>query len=224
MFYRGNTMKKLMLLSLSLFTQITLHAMKTPLHDAAYEGDVNQIRKLIASRADVDACDTVDNNTPLHYAASFGSRKCIKELLKNGAYKNAANSGGDTPLHFAVFSDKSTNTACVTELLKAEVNKNAISKSGFTPLHLATHFNRIGCVRELLKEGANLFITDVYGGKTAREIAKTDEVRNLLQDYENRWRGIQTFCMAQHPCLGELSPAHILPRELYREIFKHLLQ
>ena len=76
-----------------------------PLHDAAREGDVEAIQRLLAAGADPNAKAAYLGDTPLHTAALMGHADAIAALLKGGAdpNANAANDAdGDTPLHWAV--------------------------------------------------------------------------------------------------------------------------
>lgn len=78
---------------------------RSPLHDAAREGDVEAIQRLLAAGADPNAKAAYLGDTPLHTAALMGHADAIAALLKGGAdpNANAANDAdGDTPLHWAV--------------------------------------------------------------------------------------------------------------------------
>ena len=74
----------------------------TPLHRTASRGDIEQVRKLIARRANVNAKDGSDE-TPLHEAAIRGHKDVVELLIAHGAYVDAKNWNDDTPLHDAAF-------------------------------------------------------------------------------------------------------------------------
>ena len=57
---------------------------KTPLHWAAFDGDVEEMTRLIASGADIDVEDEA-GRTPLHVAAYEGKVEAIKVLLAAGS-------------------------------------------------------------------------------------------------------------------------------------------
>ncbi len=69
----------------------------SPLHDAAFAGDVYKIRELIEEKADVNVCNK-DDETPLHLATVRSQTQSVKLLLAAGANANAENKYGNTPL------------------------------------------------------------------------------------------------------------------------------
>ncbi len=74
-------MKKLTLcicLLLSILTGPALSsALAGPLHDAAFIGDINEVKRLIAEGIDVNQKD-FGGRTPLHMAASSGHRDIVR--------------------------------------------------------------------------------------------------------------------------------------------------
>ena len=102
----------------------------TPLHKAAKEGNIEKVKSLIASGADVNAKSKY-GDTPLHYAARRG-HKIIGELLINkGAEVNAKNKSGETPLHIATFDGYKDFAEF---LINNGANIDAMNKQGNTPL------------------------------------------------------------------------------------------
>jgi ankyrin repeat protein len=69
------------------------------LHFAAERGDLEEVRRLLATGAPVDAFDDL-SLTPLHYAVRRGHLEVAKALLDAGANVNAADEAkaGNTPL------------------------------------------------------------------------------------------------------------------------------
>jgi ankyrin repeat protein len=72
------------------------------LHIAAYEGDVERVKKLLEKGANPNIQDEV-GRTPLRNAAFKGHVDVVKLLLEHGADPNIQNEYGDTPLHMAVY-------------------------------------------------------------------------------------------------------------------------
>jgi len=71
-----------------------------PLSREAERGRLDEVRRSIASGADVDARDR-GGNTALYYAALNGHAEIVRALAEAGADVNADNDFGSTPLHVA---------------------------------------------------------------------------------------------------------------------------
>mmetsp|Transcript_20820 Transcript_20820/g.39816 ORF Transcript_20820/g.39816 Transcript_20820/m.39816 type:complete len:164 (-) Transcript_20820:1146-1637(-) len=72
----------------------------TPLHQAAYSGQVKIVTALIKAGAKVNSKDH-DGDTPLHYASAQASVDCIKPLVDAGADLEARDQDGESPLDVA---------------------------------------------------------------------------------------------------------------------------
>ena len=71
------------------------------LRRAAAEGDVSELRELLACGAAVDSSDE-EGFTALHLAAEFGREQAVELLLEHGAELEACDDNGQTPLLAAV--------------------------------------------------------------------------------------------------------------------------
>jgi ankyrin repeat protein len=69
------------------------------LHDAAWRGDVEEIRRIVRSGADIDWRDSI-GETALFGAAAWGHVDAVKLLLELGAEPNLQEATGYTPLHW----------------------------------------------------------------------------------------------------------------------------
>jgi ankyrin repeat protein len=67
------------------------------LYQAAYHGDVVELRRLVAAGVNVDAQDA-HGHTALIWAAGAGHAEAIKTLVQLGANKEAKNIGRMTPV------------------------------------------------------------------------------------------------------------------------------
>ncbi len=76
-------------------------ALAGPLHDAVQKGDLEEVKRLIADGADVNA-KARKGDTPLHSAAWFGYKAMAKLLIEKGADVNAKTNTGATPLDWAI--------------------------------------------------------------------------------------------------------------------------
>ncbi|NXY57368.1 ANR52 phosphatase, partial [Callaeas wilsoni] len=118
---------------------------RTPLHAAAYIGDVAILELLILSGANVNAKDTVWL-TPLHRAAASRHevaplsaptpQKALHLLLKHSADVNARDKHWQTPLHVAAANRA---TKCVEALVPLLSTVNVADRTGRTALHHAVH-------------------------------------------------------------------------------------
>jgi ankyrin repeat protein len=108
---------------------------RTPLHYAANEGDVEDIRGLLYRRFDPSAPD--DNGwTPLHFAAQKSSVDAVRILLNAGSAIDARDRNGNTPLSTAVFNSRGYGE--VIRLLREKgADPNAENNHGVSPLKLA---------------------------------------------------------------------------------------
>lgn len=87
--------------------------------------------------------------TPLILAARNGNAKVITLLLQNGALVDAADSSGNTALHYASAYGW---IECAEILIKASANVNSSSNWKLTPLNVAMLKSHFGMVRFLLSQ------------------------------------------------------------------------
>ncbi|NWW46278.1 ANR52 phosphatase, partial [Pedionomus torquatus] len=129
---------------------------RTPLHAAAYVGDVAILELLILSGANVNAKDTVWL-TPLHRAAASRNEKALHLLLKHSADVNARDKYWQTPLHVAAANRA---TKCVEAIVPLLSTVNVADRTGRTALHHAVHSGHLEMVNLLLNKGASLSTCD----------------------------------------------------------------
>lgn len=120
------------------------------LHQAAADGDIEQVKQLISKGADVNAKDE-EEKTPLHYAAEAGKMEVVKLLVEAGADVNAMGNNDWPPLCIAA----ENNHIAVSEYLiahGADVNPD----NGWTPLQQAPYSSSIEMVKLLIAKGADI--------------------------------------------------------------------
>lgn len=105
----------------------------TPLILAAQVGAHENIRKLLASRLDIESHD-VNQSIALHWAANNGHVEAVNHLLDNGALLEARGAGNNTALNFAVIHGKG---AVVELLLQKNASVNARNSQGMNALDIA---------------------------------------------------------------------------------------
>jgi hypothetical protein len=139
----------------------------TDLHDAAFNGDVEHVRKLLKEGKNPNIKDEY-GWTPLHWAALGGHVDVARLLLKHGADPNARSESGWTPLHIAAFLGR---VDVVKLLLEHGADPNAKDKYGWTPLHDAASKGHVDVVKLLLEYGADPTIKN-KDGKTPLDLAR----------------------------------------------------
>ena len=72
------------------------------IHDAAHTGNIEAVKKHLASGADLNTKDS-EGGTPLHHAAWNGHKEVAELLIAEGADVNAKSEIHETPLDWAIF-------------------------------------------------------------------------------------------------------------------------
>ena len=147
-----------------------------PTHIAAWEGDVETLRRLLASGESPDVIpDNYLDRTPLHCLClrddedKEGARAACFELLRDaGANLEASDQIGYTILHLAA---RDAFPELISLLVQARVNLDATLETGATALHLAARYGAVDCVEVLLAAGASLNLREVHSGRTPFEHA-----------------------------------------------------
>ena len=140
---------------------------------------------MLGKQTDVNEKDNY-GGTPLHYASRNGHIEIVRELINYNAELqqgtrtnvNEKDNYGGTPLHYA---SRNGRIEIVRELINYNADVDEKDKNGWTPLHYASADGHIEIVRELINY-CDLFITNC-DGETALDLAKTDEVKQLIQNY-----------------------------------------
>lgn len=106
----------------------------------------------------------------------------IKQLMLSPEEINCPDSGGQTPLFWAVTRG---NAAAVKTLLDYGANPNFVNKLGEIPLHWATEAGNCACLTLLLEGGARPSVQSVFGSTPVHYAAWKDstvsQVRELLR-------------------------------------------
>jgi ankyrin repeat protein len=137
------------------------------LHQAAYAGKLDEVRRLVSEGTSVDATDP-ESHTPLMWAAFNGHRAVVDLLLEKGAEVDAKDESGRTAL---LYASSGSFAETVELLLKkgAAVNTQG-TLEGFTALMTAAAEGQVKVVRLLLAHGADPALKDA-DGDTAESFA-----------------------------------------------------
>ncbi|KND04467.1 uncharacterized protein SPPG_00194 [Spizellomyces punctatus DAOM BR117] len=124
--------------------------------------------------------NTAEIDNPLHEAAKRGNVGFTQELLSAGVSVNGLDKAGNTPLHWAC---RGGHAQIVALLLQRRPALNPQNKLGDTPLHLAAWGGHTKVVQQLLdQEGIDTRIRN-NDGKSAVDIAKSDETASVLMQF-----------------------------------------
>jgi ankyrin repeat protein len=138
----------------------------TPLHEAAWKGDVETVRALVGKGADINAVDAL-GGTPLYWAArgghAIGPHRCGREAA-------------DRP-------------AVITALLELGANPNVADRrprvpggsSGWTPLFVALHHDQFQSAAVLLEHGADPNIRSDQGMSVMEMASVQRAPRELIE-------------------------------------------
>lgn len=135
----------------------------SPVADAAERGDLEAVRALLRSGADVNASQG-DGMSALHWASMNGDAAMIDVLVYAGAtLEGTTRLGGYTPLHLASHRGLA---AAVQALLEAGADPRATTGTGVTALHLAAEAGDPTTLTALIESGADVDVRDGYRGRT----------------------------------------------------------
>jgi ankyrin repeat protein len=133
------------------------------LQRAADAGNVDEVRRLLASGVNVDVRSESDW-TALHVASDRGLVDVARVLLEHGASVKSRDKDGHTPLHLTGCEGSGRAQPKATEigrngvarlLLEHGADPNAADGFGNTPLHNAINSDDVDLVSLLLEHGAD---------------------------------------------------------------------
>lgn len=123
---------------------------------AAYEGNFEELKQLIAGGVKINA-RTAGSDTLLHLAVQSGNADCVKLLISEGSKVNERNCLKETPLHLAAVSG---NAETIRLLIEAGADVNALDEDKMKPLMRAITNskvdNRAGIIKALVDGGADI--------------------------------------------------------------------
>lgn len=166
-------MIKTLLLMMGLFV-FALHA--GVLHDAAFEGNMEAMKRHLASGHPVDEPNGAGLSA-LHVAIKLTDTRMAAYLLECGADINHQDNNGNTPLILAV---KKKDLDLVTFVVMRGADVNLANNEGITPLHQAAFSGNEKIVDFLLKAKADPHLKN-NDGATPYDFAVAKEFFQIAQ-------------------------------------------
>ena len=180
---------KQIILLFSLFITCLSHTMLPSLlpslHQAAADGNLEQVQHLLDADADVNATAArwaYDDSTPLHVAAFYGHKAIVNLLLDKGANVDAVNKYGRTPLHFAALNGR---IDVVNLLIDRGAKVNPADNNSLTPLNLAKK-ERHKAVATLLKKAAGINAVNTYDQTSLPKTKKHYHTKATKKSYKSK--------------------------------------
>jgi ankyrin repeat protein len=124
----------------------------SPVADAAQNGDLAAVKKLIQDKADVNVQQS-DGATALQWAAYRNDTALADLLIAAGADVKKPNREGATPMYLASLRG---SAPMLDRLLKAGANPNEAGPQGETPLMLASRAGNLEAMKVLLDHKADV--------------------------------------------------------------------
>jgi len=152
------------------------------LRTAASKGQLEVVKQLLKTGADINAKNPSNMMTPLILASNHNNLEVTKELLAKGADVDLTSFDGITALMLAV--KLGSAPSILKELLKNGANiEAACQSSGWTSIMLAAKFGHLTALKDLIEAGADYQKGDNDGNTSlmlASKYGKYDIVQELL--------------------------------------------
>ncbi|MBL6445148.1 ankyrin repeat domain-containing protein [Fulvivirga sp. 29W222] len=154
------------------------------LFDAALQGQVEDVKELIASGANINILNEAVGEFPIHVAAEKGNVDILDVLIKNGADLDVLTKPGYSAAHLAVFSN---NYEALKLLLDNGANKNIKDPDGNTLLWSAVmHYDDEdgdAMIKMLLDTGIDPHIPNSHGVNLLNllKMPKNENIRHLFE-------------------------------------------
>ena len=144
----------------------------TALHYAAYQGELDVVKELIARGAELNA-QTGQGITPLHLAARKGHKELVEYLVKEAEAEDLPdNLQGGRALHYAAGAGKLEVVKSLSEALKERGGEtNPRDKNGFIPLHITVTKGDVALTKFFVNKTPDAIGEPGYDGNTSLHLA-----------------------------------------------------
>ena len=150
------------LLTILIIMGLAITASAGEIHTAAANGDLDQVKDLLAGDATLISAEdqNATRDLPLHSAAGAGHLEVIRYLVEAGAEVDGGDSDGSTPLHVAALRGHLT---CVEYLVENGADVALQDQNGAWALTFAFSGGNEEVVANLIESGAPLDLTTGNG-------------------------------------------------------------
>ena len=148
-----------------------------PLHWAAWNGNIEMVKKLVEKHAYIDVMDGYRDETPLSWAAKKGHLEVVKYLVEKGAAVNNSDRYKETPLMDAA---RYGHDEMVRFLLYNNAKINDVTVDGVSALMFASMNGHEKVVKTLLEFRADINKIHFKTSKTARGYAEERKFKNIV--------------------------------------------
>ena len=146
------------------------------LHEAVRYGNVDVIKALLDSGANVNAKDNLGKTPVMIISPKEKSQEIYKLLISYRADLNEKDMFGDTVLHNAIMVNSDAETVSILTNNGADINTR--NKEGVTPLHIAVQKDNVAVARLLTENGADIHTLDAKG-KSSLDMALSSSQQML---------------------------------------------
>jgi tetratricopeptide (TPR) repeat protein len=198
-------------------TQVEAASRWSPLMEAAFRGDLAELKQLLNAGAGVNDKDD-DRSTPIMVAASQGHTAIVHELLAKGAEINIQNKYGWTPLMLAT-------SAKHTEIIKLLLSKGADPKikrlDGSSALTIAERVGLTSLFSFLAeKKEPDRQVERAQKSGTEPRAHAEKRLRNVEETREREIRRLLALADRQMKALRLTQPAGDNAYESYRQVME----
>ena len=156
---------------------------KTPIYEAAKQGETNIVKLLHERGADINSRNSRLGFTPVHVAAEYNHHDTLEYILSKGVDVNVKNAWLQTPLSQVSWKQQ-TDVEIFKVLVDAGAEINTRDNKGFSPLHKTAYAGKIEATHYLISKGADINIKTDDGQTPLMRAAKSgqyDIVKFLLE-------------------------------------------
>ncbi|NQT02419.1 MAG: ankyrin repeat domain-containing protein [Planctomycetes bacterium] len=148
-----------------------------PIHHAAYDGDLEKVKKIIdKDPSQINVQDAMDF-TPLHLASGKGHTEIVEFLLNHGADTELETCTGHTPMMLAAWYAGDGKYETIKTLLEhgAKVNHKE-DGDGSTALHYAAMYSGKEVMNLLISYGADVNARDEHQSTPLHQAAMLNNI------------------------------------------------